>query len=548
MFYRPARWAAMTVFGVLGLGLTACGSSSSADQGNGDLTKNRVGAMENYTAGDQFKATEPLSFSTLFLDQAHYPEKKDWLLWSEITKRTNVTLQPTVVPNSDYDQKRSLLIGSGQAPLLIPKTYPGQETQFVASGAILPVSDYIDLMPNFKAKVAKWHMEAQLDTLRQLDGKFYILPGMHEDVWPDYTYGIRTDILKQLNLKVPATLDEFHDVLAAMKKAYPNSYPLSDEFNKPTAGGRLLATMSEAFGTEAGWSWSPQHWDPEAKKYVFPGTTDAYKQMVAYLHTLVAEGLLDPSSFTQTDDQAKQKFANSQSFVMSVNSQTLINDMRIPLAGVNPQATVAKIPNPVGPAGPVKGWTRLENGLMISAKARTSPNFVALMQFVDWLWYSDAGQEFSKWGVEGVTFTKDANGKRKLAPDVNYIGLNPKGTKKLQVDFGFMCGNFAYGGSTDLLQSMFSPEEIEYQKAMASREALPVPPPAPFNADEQEQVALMTAPLKDYVNQQTLKFILGQRDLGEWGKYVSEINAKGATKYEDLVNAAHERYLKDNPN
>ena len=39
---------------------------------------------------------------------------------------------------------------------------------------------------------------------------------------------------------------------------------------------------------------------------------------------------------------------------------------------------------------------------------------------------------------------------------------------------------------------MFSPEEVEFQKVMAARTALPVPPPAPFNADEQEQAGLIT--------------------------------------------------------
>jgi putative aldouronate transport system substrate-binding protein len=544
MFHRTARLAAVTAVGALSLVLAACSSSSSAGQGSNNLSKNRVGAMANYAVGVQFKATTPVSFTSLFLDQAHYPMKKDWLLWSELTKRTNVTLQTTVVPNSDYNQKRSLLIGAGQAPMIIPKTYPGQETQFVASGSVLPVSDYIDLMPNFKAKVAEWNLQPQLDTLRQLDGKYYVLPGLHQDVWPDYSLAIRTDILQQLGLQVPTTLDELHTVLTAMKKAYPKSYPWTDRFNQPTAGGALLQTIAQAFGTRSGWDLQPQQWDPTTKKFIFPGTTDAYKQMVTYLHGLVQEGLLDPASFTQTDDQAKAKMANSQSFVISTNAQTLVNDLRVPLATTNPKATVVKMPNPIGPAGPIKSWSRLENGIMISAKAKDSPNFVAMMQFIDWLWYSDQGEEFAKWGVEGVTYTKDASGKRSLAPDVNYIGLNPKGTKNLQIDYGFMGGNFAYGGSTDLLQSMFSPEEVAYQKAMASRPAQAVPPPAPFNADEQEQAALLGTPLNDYVGEQTLKFILGQRDLSQWSQYVSEIDGKGATKYVDLWNSAYQRYAK----
>ena len=88
-----------------------------------DLSENRVGAMADYGVGDQFKATEPLSFSILYNNHPNYPLKDDWLFWSELTKRTNVKLEPVAVPLSDYEQKRSLLIGAGDAPLIIPKTY-----------------------------------------------------------------------------------------------------------------------------------------------------------------------------------------------------------------------------------------------------------------------------------------------------------------------------------------------------------------------------------------------------------------------------------------
>ena len=66
---------------------------------------------------------------------------------------------------------------------------------------------------------------------------------------------------------------------------------------------------------------------------------------------------------------------------------------------------------------------------MINAKAKDQPDFVALMQFVDWLWYSDAGQMFTKWGVEGTTYQlKD--GKPALLPAIDFNGLNPGTGKK----------------------------------------------------------------------------------------------------------------------
>src|SRR5699024_11854193 len=89
--------------------------------------------------------------------------------------------------------------------LIIPKTYPGEETPFVASGTILPISDYVDLMPHFQEKVEKWEIEPFLEELRQKDDKYYLLPGVHENVWPDYTLAIRTDIVEELDLDMPRT-------------------------------------------------------------------------------------------------------------------------------------------------------------------------------------------------------------------------------------------------------------------------------------------------------------------------------------------------------
>lgn len=547
------RRQAMVAVGAF-LALAACSSGGSGDgsgggKKGGDFSANRDGAMADYAAGKQFKATAPLSFDILYNNHPFYPIKNDWMFWSELTKRTNVTLKPSVVPLSDYENKRSLLIGAGDAPMIIPKTYPGQETPFVASGAILPVSDYIDLMPNFKEKIARWKLEPDLGTIRQADGRFYLLPGLHEDYWVDYSLAVRTDVLDKLGLEIPQTLDDVHTMLKAMKEELPDSYPFSDRWSNPTPGGALLnQILGLAYGAHGGWGYlNGITWDPAAQKFAYTGAMESYKQMLQYLHTLVEEKLLDPESFTQQDDQATQKLVSGKSFVISTNAQTLVNEYRPPLKKADPKATLVKIPVPVGPLGPIKATptdTRLENGIMISKKARDSRNFVAMMQFIDWLWYSDEGQVFAKWGVEGTTYTKDASGKYQLAKDVDFVGLNPGAPKHLQKDFGFSNGVFAYGGSTELLQSTFSDEEIEFQKTMNARKALPVAPPHPLTDEEREQASLWETPLKDHATSNTLKFILGKRSFDEWDAYVKELEAKNMASYIGLVNNAYERYKK----
>ncbi len=503
--------------------------------------------MSDYAEGKQFRATEPLTFSILYNDHPDYPYKADWLLWSELEKRTNVKLAPTTVPASDYEQKRSLLLSAGDAPLIIPKTYPGQESAYVASGAVLPVSDYLDLMPNLQAKVKKWKLEPELDTLRQEDGKFYVLPGLHEEVWPDYTLVMRTDVLAKHNIPVPTTWQEFESVLQQLKQLYPDRIPYSDRWEAKS----MLNIASATFGTAAvfgsnGGRWSSNAdglvYDEQSGKFQLAATTENYKNLVSYVRGLVEKGLMDPESFTQTDDQATQKFVTGQSFVISGNSQSVVT-YRKSMEGTLGKGnyTVAKIPVPGGPAGQIMTGTRLENGIMINAKAKDDPKFVAMMQFIDWLWYSDEGELFAKWGVEGTTYTKNGD-TLALTPEVTYNGLNPGGTKNLRVDYGFSGGVFAYGGTTQLLHSMMLPEEVTWQEEMAKTHTPQTPlPPYPFTDVEREQATLVITPIKDFIEQNTLKFIVGQRPLSEWDAFVQELRGKGVDNYLTTVNAAHER-------
>ncbi|WP_039933947.1 extracellular solute-binding protein [Streptomyces viridochromogenes] len=543
-----SRRQILAAAGFVGLAtLTGCGSGDEGGDGK-DLSKKQDGAMKDYRAGQQFKAAKPLSFSVLHNNNPVYPMKNDWLFWKELTKRTGVTLKPVDVPLADYEKKRSVLIGAGDAPFLIPKTYHPSEVAFVSSGAVLPVSDYVELMPNFRDKVRKWKLEPELDSIRQSDGKYYLLPGLHEKAKAGYSLSFRTDVLDKHGLTLPTSWDEVYDVLKALKEEYPGKYPLTDRWstNTPFPCGALFSYLGQAFGVRAGWSYDNISFDHKAQKYVFTGAQDAYRQMVEYLRKLVADKLMDPESFSQTDDQAVQKLLAEKSYAMSANPQVLVQEYRYNLEKQVEGATIEMVPVPLGPAGPVVlGGSRLENGVMVSSKALKSDSFVAMMQFVDWLWYSDEGQKLSRWGVEGVTYTRSA-GQYRLKPGISLMGSDPDAPKDMQKDFGFYNGVFAYGGSWELVSSMFSPDEKRFQDAMAQRRQLPIDPAHPLQSFEQEQATLWDTPLKDTVIQNTLQFVLGKRPLSQWNAYLAELKAKNMQQLVDLHNKAYERFKKEN--
>lgn len=527
-----------------GAGAVAAGLGACSSSGGGSGSGGTAGSMSSYAVGTQFKATTPLTFSIMMLSNPNYPYNAKWPFFTDLKQMTNVSLNATVIPGADYNTKRSAIINAGNAPMIIPKTYPGEENEYVAGGAILPVSDYVHLMPNFQATVAKWNLQGNLDQLKQSDGKYYLLPGLHENVWLDYTLAVRTDIMSKLGISAPQTWDDVHTMLTKMKQANPSVFPFSDRWNQPTPGGSLLNILSMSYGTAAGWGFqSPNqgaYWDAASKTWVATGAMPQFQQVVQYLNTLHSEGLIDPESFTQSDDAAIQKFVTGKSLVISTNAQSLVNDYRSALK--IPGATVAKIPMPIGPLGAViaeNGASRLENGVMISSKALNSPNFTALMQFVDWLWYSDAGKMFAKWGVQGTTYTGSiADNTFKLNPNIKWAGINPTAPKSLQVDYGFFNGVFAYGGSTAFLNSQFTPEELAWQNTMNQRQLQPLAPPAPLSSQDQQSVTLWGTTLMDYVQQQELQFIQGSRPMSQWSAYVSELNGKNQAQLVSTINSA----------
>jgi len=546
---RPLAIAATAA--TLALALAACSGGSDDDAAEtpevGEL--GQVGAMADYEVGTTFKATEPVTFGLLYRDHPNYPLKDDWRILTALEENQNVSFDIQSAPLSDWDQAKSIAIGAGNAPEIVSVTYPGQEVQFVAGGAILPVSDYTQYMPNFTDKVERWGLEGDLDRLRQEDGKFYILPGLRESVRPMYTYAVRADIWEELGLSLePATFDDFAADLAKVKAAYPDQYPLSDRWSE---NGPLEATLNVAasnFGTAAGWGFGEGlTWDEGAGEFVYTGATDEYRDLLAYYNGLVADGLMDPESLIQEDDQAIQKLASGQTFAQLTNDQEILK-VRTAFEELGTDGDVTMIRVPAGPAGDLLAGQRLVSGLLLSSKAKDADHFLALLQFVDWLYYSDEGLEFAKWGIEGETFTKDGSGTRTLADDVDINGLNPDGEKALNIDFGFHNGVWMleHGSTDDLDQSMLRDEVVDFVQSMSDKELAPVPPPAPLNELEREQVSLWQTALKDHVYQNTAAFILGQRSLDEWDAYVSELDSKNAQQYLDVVNGAQQRFADAN--
>jgi putative aldouronate transport system substrate-binding protein len=390
-------------------------------------------------------------------------------------------------------------------------------------------------------------MQSDLDTHIQEDGKYYVLPGFHEVRRFEYSFAARTDLLEEYDIEAPRTLDEFRDMLETLKEeceGVAGCYPMTDLYNNAPVelpAGNLLKTVGAAHGVRAGWDYNTTHYNFDTQQYEVTGTSDGYRETLEFINGLVEDGLLDPETFTQTDDQARQKLAQGKAFVVSSNMQGLVNNYRKDVEGIA-GAEMGLIPLPTGPFGDRLFGGRLENGLILNAEVRDSENFVALMQFLDWLFYSENGQEFAKWGEEGTTYTKNGD-EYVLDENIRMLGFNPDAPEQLQIDYGVFNGAFVYGGTAEIMNSFYTDEEAEFYAAnVEGREILPVEPPAPLTEDEAVEAGLIRAPLLQHVMTESLRFILGTRPLSEWDTYVGECEALQANEYLEYVQGAQQRF------
>lgn len=395
---------------------------------------------------------------------------------------------------------------------------------------------YVDLMPNFSKQIEEWDLHDDINTLKQRDGKYYLFPGLHEVVNPEYSFVIREDILEENDIQLPDTYDELYDVLKKLKDLYPDTYPFSDRFEFKST----LSVAAPAFGVQAGWgAGNGMYYYRDKDEFGFYPITDDYKEFLAYFNKLIEEGLLDPESFTQEDEMAIKKFTTGKSFVINGNFQNVIS-YRETMDGTLGEGSykIKKMIPQAGPKGPaVIPGGRLENGIMITSKAKEDPNFEEMMKFIDWLWYSEEGKNLTKWGVEGVTY-KEVNGKKELMSDIKFQTLNPLGTKDLRKDMGFGSGVFVYGGSKEMVESMMSDEDVAFRtEVVENREVIPPAPPVLFDEDQREQANLISQPLMDYIEQMTLKFILGDASLdSDWDAFVKSCKDKGCDDLTMLTN------------
>ena len=66
-----------------------------------------------------------------------------------------------------------------------------------------------------------------------------------------------------------------------------------------------------------------------------------------------------------------------------------------------------------------------------------------------------------------------------------------------------------------------------------------------WTEEEMEEMSFLEAEIKQHIDSEIPKFILGRRPLSEYDKFIEEINNMGYQKYLDIVQSGYDREVKD---
>ena len=301
-------------------------------------------------------------------------------------------------------------------------------------------------------------------------------------------------------------------MLTKLKDENPGHYPFSDRWNQPTPGGALLQMAGNAHGTHAGWNYqSPQPGCVLGQRHepVRVRRLDAaYQQMVTLLNGLYNKGLIDPESFTQSDNMALGKFTSGKSFAISENAQYVATDQKAMPAGADRRQD----PGAARPVGDDRGRLppRERPDDLVEGGEQPATSWRCCSSSTGCGTPTPASSSPAGASRGSPTPAASPTAPSSWSRPLTGPGSTRTPRRRSTSTYGFYNGVFSYGGSTQLLahpvpaEGAGVPEDHGHPHAPAG-----APARAADHAAEPAGDATGTS-LMDYVQEQTLGFITRQ--------------------------------------
>lgn len=501
------------------------------------------------------KKSITLKCAIAYSDTIEDYETNDFTKWIE--DETGIKLEFEVMRDLQGTLKRRIEKG-----IEIPEVIFGNgfdeitriENGVGGTGTILELGDYMD---NYSYWMNDIYTKSELpDAEKQLfsaDGNRYFMPRLIEQTGNNY--GMKTWINKKwltdLGLTMPATTEEFTEVMKAFVTLDPNGNGKADELGMT--------------GNKDGWCAQPYRFlinsfisegNPSICKYAnvdyddslyINFTRDEYKEALKYISDLSREGLFDINAFTRTGTEMIELATAEDN---AIGCFTSGNPDLVFGANRERMAEYEALPPLEGPGGVAYAYmthSRITPGAYIT---KYCEHPLAAFRLLDFMLSKEATLR-GRYGVEGRDWRyADKNdrcifeciGQKAIIRSDFQYGVSQNATwenKNPEFRSSDIANGMAWNGDpldsekfkADALTAYYN-KEPEKMVTMYSN-----------TRDEYQRIAELEVKIIPYAEEQIRRFITCDRDINtEWESFQSELKKLGIEDYLELLQKGYDRY------
>ncbi len=488
---------------------------------------------------------------------------------------TGVKVNFIMIPEQAATEKLALVLASGDYPdafLGFAVTSELETTYGAMEGLFKPLNTYYtrEWMPNMMKSFEEF--PGAVGFMTNIDGNIYSLPRLEGcyHCTNQAKLFVYQPFLDALGLAVPTTVDEFYEVLKAIKTQDPNGNGKADEI--PMAGSiigwsdqveRFLlnsfiycdldTNINADADSNVGYLMDGSKVDTAVNK-------DGFREGLAFINKLYREGLIYNGSFTQDSSQLTQLVESSAQPVVGFAAggwrgqfSTLGEDR------FNNFRAIAPLRGPKGEQHAVSFLLTPQIGQLVLSS--DTPYAEAIIRYFDYM-YSLEGTLQQRNGFQGEAWQwadstqVGLDGKPAIWQQLTaWNDKDPQNVTWIQTYTAAMTPSAKNGQavapSTPADAAYYQPDNIEkvlYDETSQLYKpyedtSLEVPA-LKYTAEENEKFSTVKRELANYIRQSAVKFMVGSLDVNDdevWNDYLAGLEKLQMRSVLDLMQKAYDR-------
>jgi putative aldouronate transport system substrate-binding protein len=441
------------------------------------------------------------------------------LVYQEYMKTTgNARIEWQTFPWNDYDQKLLLYLQSGDMPdIMWVRDSVGKIATFGVTGIFLDWDQYKDRMPTMQKWVAQF---PHVNNILTDKGERFAINDVTNAEYIGEGWFYNPGLLQKAGIsRAPETIEDLIAAMIAVKRAVP----AADGYLSYWGMSYIISALANSMNVQTGIGY-----DARIGKWIHGPTQDPnYKKLIEYLNQMFKAGVFNPDAIAEGVSSEKVDellAAGNYAFTYRYyGSEKVYFDpdkgQESPFAGMAPpKFNGERWYRITVPHDSVPYW-----GYM-APKNVHDPELLA--SYVDNIMTPETYLLF-EWGIEGVTYVKNADGS---------LSWKPGTTAQQRADLGVY--NFwdpRYIHYSDYQMAWFSKNlgrdnpigraaAIADVKRLESGEMKPWwgwPRPQ-MSAEQNDEISKIMTPVNTFVDENRLKFITGDRPLSEWNDFIAQ--------------------------